>query len=177
MVTIMRRHRGFMNQLMGDGIMFSYGAPEENPSHAIDAVTTVLEMQVEMIDLNRELAEEGLPQLTVRGGVSTGKGVVGDSGGAGAFDYTCLGDTTNFGARLESANKYTGTKNLISARTAELLDERFLLRPVALLQVAGKTQPVMTFEPLIAAEHATDEHRRIAALTREMVDHYQASRF
>ena len=148
MVTIMRKHRGFLNRLMGDGIMFSYGAPLENPNHAVDAVNTVLEMQEEMATLNRELADEGLPQLAVRGGVSTGKVVVGDSGGTEAVDYTCLGDTTNFGARLESANKFTGTRNLISARTAELLDGQFLLRPVALLQVAGKRQSVMTFEPL-----------------------------
>ena len=177
MVTIMRKHRGFLNRLMGDGIMFSYGAPLENPNHAVDAVNTVLEMQEEMATLNRELAEEGLPQLAVRGGVSTGKVVVGDSGGTEAVDYTCLGDTTNFGARLESANKFTGTRNLISARTAELLDGQFLLRPVALLQVAGKKLSVMTFEPLAKSSEATDEHRKLVAMTQEMIDHYQAGRF
>lgn len=177
MVGIMRRHRGFLNRLMGDGIMFSYGAPLENPNHAIDAVTTVMEMQAEMIEINREMAEEGLPELAVRGGVSTGKVVVGDSGGTEAVDYTCLGDVTNFGARLESANKYTGTKNLISARTAEVINGHFLLRPIALLQVAGKTKSVMTFEPLAIASEATDEQKNLVAMTQDMIDHYTAGRF
>jgi adenylate cyclase len=134
-------------------------------------------MQQEMAALNRELAEEGLPELAVRGGVSTGRVVVGDSGGTEAVDYTCLGDVTNFGARLESANKFTGTRNLISGRTAELLDGQFLLRPVALLQVIGKTQSVMTYEPLAKSEDATDEQRRLVDMTKEMIDHYQAGRF
>jgi adenylate cyclase len=177
MVTIMRKHRGFLNRLMGDGIMFSYGAPLENPNHAADAVNTVLEMQEDMAALNRELAAEGLPQLAVRGGVSTGSVVVGDSGGTEAVDYTCLGDTTNFGARLESANKFTGTRNLISARTAELLNGQFLLRPIARLQVAGKRQSVMTFEPLARTPDATDDQRKLVAMTREMLDHYEAGRF
>jgi class 3 adenylate cyclase/CHASE2 domain-containing sensor protein len=177
MVKIMRKHRGFLNRLMGDGIMFSYGAPLENPNHAVDAVNTVLEMQEEMEKLNAELAVEGLPQLSVRGGVSTGNVVVGDSGGTEAVDYTALGDTTNFGARLESANKYTGTKNLISARTVELLNGQFLLRPVALLQVAGKTKSVMVYEPLARTEDATDEQRKLAAMCRGIFEHYQAGRF
>jgi class 3 adenylate cyclase/CHASE2 domain-containing sensor protein len=177
MVGIMRKHRGFLNRLMGDGIMFSYGAPLENPNHAVDAVITVMEMQAEMTEINRELVEEGLPALAVRGGVSTGRVVVGDSGGTEAVDYTCLGDVTNFGARLESANKYTGTKNLISARTAELLNGEFLLRPVALLQVAGKTQSVMTYEPVARTSEATEEQKRLVAMTQEMMDHYTAGRF
>jgi adenylate cyclase len=177
MVTTMRKHRGLLNRLMGDGIMFSYGAPLENPNHAEDAVATVMEMQQQLAELNRELAEEGHPQLALRAGVSTGKVVVGDSGGTEAVDYTCIGDTTNLGARLESANKFTGTKNLISGRTAELLNGKYLLRPVALLQVVGKKFSVMTYEPLAKTEAATDEQRKLVAMTQEMIDHYQAGRF
>jgi adenylate cyclase len=177
MVLTMRKHRGFLNRLMGDGIMFSYGAPLENPNHAEDAVATALEMHEQLAELNRELAEDGHPQLALRVGVSTGKVVVGDSGGTQAVDYTCIGDTTNLGARLESANKFTGTKNLISGRTAELLNGKYLLRPVALLQVVGKKFSVMTFEPLAKTEDATDEQRKLVAMTQEMIDHYQAGRF
>jgi class 3 adenylate cyclase/CHASE2 domain-containing sensor protein len=177
MVTTMRKHRGFLNRLMGDGIMFSYGAPLENPNHAVDAVATAMEMHEQLAELNRELAAEGHPQLALRVGVSTGKVVVGDSGGTQAVDYTCIGDTTNLGARLESANKFTGTKNLISGRTAELLEGKYLLRPVALLQVAGKTLSVMTYEPLARAEDATDRQRNLVAMTQEMVEHYRSGRF
>jgi hypothetical protein len=35
----------------------------------------------------------------------------------------------------------------------------------------------MTFEPLARTEHATDEQRKLVAMTQEMLDHYQAARF
>jgi adenylate cyclase len=177
MVGIMRKHRGFLNRLMGDGIMFSYGAPLENANHAVDAVNTVLEMQEALTDLNKELAEQGKPRLSMRAGVSTGPVVVGDTGGTEAVDYTCIGDVTNFGARLESANKFFGTRNLISARTVELLDGEFLLRPVALLQVVGKTQSIMTYEPLARSSDGTEQQRKLVSMTQDIIDHYQAGRF
>ena len=123
--------------------MFSYGAPVENPAHAAFAIATILDMQQAMLAFNEELTAEGYPALTMRGGVTTGLVLVGDSGADDASEYACLGDTTNLAARLESANKATGTSNLLSARTVEMVDGRFLVRPVGRLQVVGKAEWVM----------------------------------
>ena len=49
-------------------------------------------------------------------------------------------------------NKAVGTRIMISARTAELLGPAWLVRPVANLRVAGKTEGVMTYEPLARAD-------------------------
>jgi len=177
MVPIIRRHHGLLVCFMGDGLMFVYGAPRENPNHAADAVKTIMEMFPALEEFNKELAAEGYPPLGVRAGVSTGNVVVGDTGGADACDYTCLGDVTNFGARLESANKLLGTRNLISARTVELLGDGFFVRPIACLRVAGKKEGIMVYESLCAADAVTDELRQLAAMTQEMADHYLAARF
>src|SRR5207302_2065220 len=32
MVPLIRKHNGLIHRFMGDGIMFSYGAPEDNPN-------------------------------------------------------------------------------------------------------------------------------------------------
>ena len=49
MIPIIRKRRsnrtGVLNKLLGDGIMFYYGAPLHHPDHARDAITAVLEMQ------------------------------------------------------------------------------------------------------------------------------------
>jgi class 3 adenylate cyclase len=177
MVPAIRRHRGFVHRFMGDGIMFSYGAPIPNPQMAADAVSTVLEMHVELAKLNEELEAEGNPRLAIRAGVNTGPAVVGDSGAHDAVEYACLGDTTNTAARLESANGALGTSTLIAGRTVELLSGQFLLRPVARLVVKGKAEAVMTFEPLALIEAATPSQKQLAERTTAMFDHFVGGRF
>ncbi|MBL4702541.1 MAG: adenylate/guanylate cyclase domain-containing protein, partial [Phycisphaeraceae bacterium] len=102
MVPIIRKHTGYVNKFLGDGMMFFYAAPLDNPNHASDAVITSLELQHAMIDFNRRLKAQDLPQVAVRIGMSTGEMVVGDAGSEDASDYTVLGDTVNLAARLES---------------------------------------------------------------------------
>lgn len=177
MTPLIRNHNGYRDKFLGDGMKFFYGAPERNPDHAIHAVSTVLKMDEMMRELNRELATkkrhllEGFPKLVMRAGVSTGVMVVGDAGTDEASDYTVLGDTVNLGARLETANKATGTRILLSDRTVELIPaDLFLVRPVGRLRVVGRTRPVMAYEPLAFTKEATPEQLRCAELTRAMVD-------
>lgn len=184
MTPLIRNHNGYREKFLGDGMKFFYGAPERNPDHAIHAVSTVLKMDETMRELNRELAAkkrhllEGFPRLNMRAGVSTGVMVVGDAGTEEASDYTVLGDTVNLGARLETANKATGTRILLSDRTVELIPaELFLVRPIARLRVVGRTRPVMAYEPLAFTRDATPAQVECARLTRVMVDCFLSADF
>lgn len=177
MVPIIRKNEGFVNKFLGDGIMCFYNAPNDDPDHATHAVLTILEMQVAMKEFKREMAEFDLPQVSMRCGLSTGQMVVGDSGPADASDYTVLGDTVNFASRLEGANKATGTNALISQRTSELIGDKFLLRPVGKLQVVGKTEGVMTYEPLAKIDDATLEDRLLCASSAEIISAFIARDF
>jgi class 3 adenylate cyclase/CHASE2 domain-containing sensor protein len=178
MVPVIRRNNGYVNKFLGDGIMCFYNAPEDDPDHAAHAVQTVLEMQKAMKDFADGLVAEGLPRVAMRCGVSTGTMVVGDSGPSDASDYTVLGDTVNFASRLEGANKAVGTNILISHRTTELLgDSRFLLRPVGKLLVVGKSEGVMTYEPLAPFDDATPQDMILATMGTEMIAAYFAKDF
>jgi class 3 adenylate cyclase len=177
MVPVIRKHDGFVNKFLGDGIMCFFNAPYDDPYHAEEAVLACLEMQKVMDKFAQELAGQGLPRLSMRCGVSSGDMVVGDSGPAEASDYTVLGDNVNFASRLEGANKWTGTSTLISRRTVELLGDKFLVRPVGKLQVVGKREGVMTYEPLAAKDEATPEQRRLCEVSAELVGAYVAGEF
>jgi adenylate cyclase len=176
MVPVIRRHRGLIHAFLGDGIMISYGAPEPNAEHAACAVATAFDIQRATATFNAELAADGHDPVTTRVGICTGPAVVGDSGSDEGADYACLGNTTNLAARLESANKAVGTTIMISGRTAELLGGTYLLRPIARMVVKGKTEWVMTYEPLAKADEATADQRRLATLTADMVDAFAAGR-
>ena len=113
----------------------------------------------------------------MRAGVSTGPMIVGDAGSDERSDYTVLGDNVNLASRLESANKYTGTRILINDRAAALVGEMFLFRPVGKLRVVGKTEGVMTYEPLCAMEEATPEQKQIVEVSHAAVEAFQKARF
>ena len=135
-------------------------------------------MQKVMVPFNEELKQRNLPQLTMRAGVSTGAMVVGDAGNPPErSDYTVLGDRVNFASRLESANKYTGSLTLISDRTAELLGDKYFLRAIGRLQVVGKDEPVMTYEPLALLEQATPEMHKLVELTYNVTQPYAEGQF
>lgn len=177
MSSIIKKHNGLVNKFLGDGIMFFFNAPRANPNHAVDAVETVLEMQHELVGFNEGLRKRGLPAITMRAGITTGSMVVGDAGGKGRSDYTVIGDNVNLAARLESANKATDTKVMMTARTVELLNGQFLVRPTARLQVKGKTEGVDTCELIARTELATEAQRRKAELGKAVFDAFVKSDF
>jgi len=177
MVPIIRKGGAYLNKFLGDGIMFFYGAPEHSPTHAADAVRTALALQHAMKELNERFAVRGLGGLSMRIGISTGNMIVGDAGSSERADYTVLGDAVNLAARLESANKYMGTAILMGSRTVEMLDGQFLVRPVAKLQVKGKTEGIMTYEALCRSEEATPEMREESTLSKLVIDAFTEARF
>jgi len=177
MVPLIRARGGYVNKFLGDGIMFFYGAPWPSQQHAAEAVQTVLDMHDAMGQFNRELTEQGLPNVHMRAGIASGPMVVGDAGPPEASDYTALGDTVNLAARLEPANKSTGTQTIITERTRQLLGGMLLTRPLGSLQVVGKTEGVMVHEPIAYTDRGTDRQHRLCEQTRHMVELYQSARF
>jgi adenylate cyclase len=178
MVPQIRSNNGYVNKFLGDGIMFFFGAPRQNPGHARDSIRTILAIQDAMKTINRELVERGLTSITLRAGINTGNMVVGDAGSEKASDYTVLGDDVNLASRMESANKQLGTTTLVSARTVELAgdDDGVLLRPVGQIRVVGRDEPVVAFEVLCTDADATDAQRRLVELSRYMVDAFRDAR-
>ena len=177
MVPIVFKHNGYMNKFLGDGMMFFFNAPEENPNHARDAVRTVLEMQQAVTEFNKTLAARDLPAVKMRAGITTGPMIVGDAGSSGANDYTVLGDAVNLAARLESANKASGTLLLASKGVIDHMGEGFVYRPIGKLQVVGKTEGIETFNILCTDEAATETDRKLCAITRKYVEAYAAGKF
>jgi class 3 adenylate cyclase len=177
MVPLIQAQKGYVNKFLGDGIMFFFGAPIPASNHALQAMQSVSEMRVAFEQFNEDLQRRGLPRLVMRAGISTGLMVVGDAGTTERSDYTVIGDLVNFASRLEGANKATGTRTLINDRTAELVRDRFLLRPIGRLQVVGKEISVMTYEPVAPIEQATEQQKQWVQMTTRMVDAYIAADF
>jgi adenylate cyclase len=136
---------GMVNQMLGDGIMALFGtpAPLENPAES--AVRAALEM-IELIDLfNQQQATLDRAQIRIGVGIATGQVIAGYTGTMQRATYTCVGDTVNLAARLETYTKTVGQPILINEATRQALGEDIRVEECGPVELKGKSQPVNVF--------------------------------
>lgn len=112
MVKICRRYRGTINDIIGDALLVSFGAPLEMEDHAKVAVACAIEMQNAMQKVNEENIREGLPQLEMGIGLNTAEVVVGNIGTEERAKFGVVGSGVNMTSRIESCT--VGGQILIS---------------------------------------------------------------
>lgn len=163
---------GLLDKYMGDAIMAVFGAPLDQPDHALRACRTALGMMTELRQLKDKWAREGRPVFDIGIGINSGDMVVGNMGSEMRFDYTVMGDMVNLGSRLEGINKEYGTGIIISEFTYEMVQKEMCCRELDAVRVKGKNQPVKIFELLGEKKHEadfkdwTDDFARALALYR-----------
>jgi|CXWL01.1.fsa_nt_gi adenylate cyclase len=148
MTNTIRANRGNVNKYLGDGIMAMFGAPLKESNHATLACLSALAMQAQLEQLRETWIAEGYPSITARIGISTGDLIVGNVGSSERVEYTAIGDTVNLASRLEGANKPFQTKIMIGPRTYRLAKDDIEARPIGLIRVQGKKEPVYVYELL-----------------------------
>jgi adenylate cyclase len=148
MHEIIWRNKGLLDKFIGDAVMCFWGAPLEAKDHALRSVVTALEMIQAVEDLRGVLVLPGGAKFDIGIGVNTGEMVYGNMGSPNLFSYTVMGDNVNLGSRLESLNKYYGTKVIISDSTYEEVRELVFCRQLDTIQVKGKSQAVTIYEPM-----------------------------
>jgi class 3 adenylate cyclase len=134
-------HSGHINQIQGDGVMAIFGAPIERPDHAACAAQTALEMVSRLEKFNASRQEP----IQIGIGVASGKMVAGYAGTLERATYTCIGDTVNLAARLESHTKVAGVPILIDEFTRRELPEAMQTTALGNEIFKGKTQAVRIF--------------------------------
>jgi adenylate cyclase len=162
--------RGTIIKYIGDAVMAAWGAPISEPAHAVSAVEAACDLRA-------------LTQIEVRGrklrtriGINSGKVLAGNLGSSFRFDYTMIGDTTNFASRLESLNKYLGTQILISEAVREQLNGKFSTRRLGEFRVAGKAHSVIIHE-LLGRADAHSEQRPWIETFEAGLDAFRAGKF
>ncbi len=160
MVEAVQRHRGIINDFIGDAVMAVYGAPLDNPDHALDAVRTARAMQVGLALLNTGWQTRGLHTLKMGIGIHTGLVFAGNVGSPNRMKYTVVGDAVNVAARVEGLNKELHTTLLITTDTYAAVKDYVEVKDCGELTVKGRHQAVKVYEVLALAEAATGSQRR-----------------
>lgn len=137
MIEILLDHRAVIDEILGDGILAFFGAPEPRDDHPVRAVACALSMQVAMDEINADNEAEGLPRLTMGIGVNTGSVVVGNIGSERRTKYSVVGSDVNFASRMEACA--LAGQVLISAATYSRV--RDLVEVANVLEVEMKGVP------------------------------------
>lgn len=139
MVEIVDRNGGIVNKFLGDGFLALFGAPLEDPDAGHRAVTAARDILAAMAEENE--ASDWPLRLGI--GIHLGVVVAGNVGSSRRKEYTVIGDTVNFAARLEALNREFGSQLLVSETIYDALrtgrDDAIPLGEVA---VKGYDQPM-----------------------------------
>ena len=148
LTTIILGESGTVDKYIGDCIMGFWGAPSPVADHEYRACRAALLCCRKLATLNARWQSEGKPALHTRFGINSGEVSVGNMGSSERMNYTVLGDAVNLASRLESINKYYGTRVTVGEDTYEVVKGRFSMRPVDVVAVKGKVRGVRIYELL-----------------------------
>ncbi len=175
------RYGGTLSKYEGDGIFAFFGAPIPQDDHAVRAILSAIDCQAFLPELNIELhSEQFLPEgaeLSARIGITAGEVFVGNMGSTQRVAYTAIGDAVNLAARLESANKFFGSRIMINEQAWKSVEDVLVGRPLGKIIVVGKTEPVSVWEPLARRADADDKLRKFAEEFARGVELYAAGDF
>jgi len=134
--SAVQKHNGMVDKYIGDAMMAIFNAPLDLENHEDKAIQCAIDIQNNMEELNKELTQEGLPEVEIGIGVNSGEAVIGNMGSDNRFDYTAIGDAVNTAARLESSTKEVGENLIIGSKTKQ--NSKFRLKLLKPIQVKGK---------------------------------------
>jgi adenylate cyclase len=138
MTELIFLEEGVLDKYRGDGIMAFWGAPRDQPDHALRACRAADAMVRRLPELQRGWVAQGLPPLSIGVGINSGVMTVGNVGSRQRFDYTVVGDAVNLAARLEEANKDYGTRIVVGEETRRQVAGEFVTRSLDLVTLRGR---------------------------------------
>jgi class 3 adenylate cyclase len=145
MIAAVVGNNGTVNQFEGDGLMAIFGAPIHHDGHREHAVRAALEMVELLKGFNAQQAAQSKVQIKIGIGIASGRVIAGFTGTEHRATYTCVGDTVNLAARIQSHTKVVDHPILIDQYTCERLPADIKFAALGPMLFKGKQQPIHIF--------------------------------
>jgi adenylate cyclase len=114
-VPVLSAHGGYVNKLLGDGMLTVFGAPERLPDHADRAVAAA----GALVDAVEASLDE---RYRIGIGINSGLVLVGTMGTGHILGLEVVGDPVNVASRVQDATRDMGEPVLLTEATRLLLD-------------------------------------------------------
>lgn len=118
-IAIVNEHQGIVNQILGDGIMATFGTPIERTDHALKAYHCGLKI---LDNLDNMCQKQQIPNTKIGIGIHTGPVVAGNIGNDERKQFSISGSPVIIAARLEQLTKQLSTQFVISGEVLKKLN-------------------------------------------------------
>jgi class 3 adenylate cyclase/CheY-like chemotaxis protein len=146
MTICVKRHKGTVNQFVGDEILAVFGAPLSFENNELNSVFCALEMMEKLSELNEIYQEKIGMEIKMGIGINYGEVIAGNLGSEDKIDYSVTGDTVNTGKRIETITKEYPNTILISESIYKETKEHINTKEWEPLYVKGKKAKILVYE-------------------------------
>ena len=149
---------GTLDKYVGDEIMAIWGAPIDDPYHALKAVHCGWKQLELLKQLHETWQMKNKPLFDIGIGINTGEVIVGNIGSTIMKDYTVIGDHVNYAARLEGVTRQFSTDDhvcrfIISHTTYAAVKDYCQVKTLGDIPVKGKKKTFPIYEVIGFDEH------------------------
>lgn len=137
--------KGTIDKFIGDAIMAFWNAPIQQEDHAVRSVRAALRMRAALHLLNKDLEQQGLPQIETAIGLATGRACVGNIGSQERFNYTAIGEVVNLAARIETACRHVAYDILVSEGIYQAARGELAMLEAGQLKLKGISERVSVY--------------------------------
>lgn len=144
MEECIERHKGFINKLIGTGILVIFGAPTSYPDNTSNAIYCAFEMVslLDKINENYKAKRGHVFEIGIGIGINTGEIIAGNIGSPKHIEYTVIGDTLNTAMQLQDLTHDIPKEVLISQSTYDEIKDRFECETLSPKKIRGKEETV-----------------------------------
>jgi len=137
-IDVVNRHRGIINQFLGDGFMATFGAPLPTGADCRNALAASSELIAAL--------RERLPSIRIGIGLHAGYAVTGNIGSSERKQYSVTGNVVILAARIEQLNKDYGSQLLASREVLDQCGEpRPAAQPLGPVHVKGREEAIEVY--------------------------------
>ncbi len=146
---IIQKRHGIIDKFIGDAFMALFGAVEDDPHQAHNAVKAAVDIQQAIKRFNDRRIKQGKIPLRAGIGINTGKVLVGNIGSNDRIEFTAVGDSVNTASRVETLTREFNCDILITSHTKDLIHDQFEVKDRGLVSVKGKAIQVRVYEVIL----------------------------
>ncbi|MFA6002543.1 MAG: adenylate/guanylate cyclase domain-containing protein [Elusimicrobiota bacterium] len=175
--AVIQAHKGTIDKYIGDCVMAFWNAPLDDAEHRAHACRAAVECQEKMAELNKDLDPNLSEVPAIRIGLNSGDMTVGLTGSERKLAYTVIGDEVNLASRLEGANKFFGSRIMVSEAVYEGGRSVAEARELGRVLVVGKAIPIKVYELLARKGELSAQWRQALPLYEQGMAHFAQREF